>query len=147
MIPPLFFPNILRLWLWIDPYIRILLSPVRESFRNEYIKFVCLLKCLISFKNIDVLIFNMKIVLLLGYYNITNQNGKVVRFCLLKSSYRLGEDIIGVFDFSKATAKCVQVRFLLNFLPVCLFYFLRLKIIGYKFLHENDLFAVFSFQL
>lgn len=43
-----------------------------------------------------------------SYYNITNQNGKVVRFCLLKSSYRLGEDIIGVFDFTKATAKCVQ---------------------------------------
>ncbi|KAG8187843.1 hypothetical protein JTE90_001217 [Oedothorax gibbosus] len=43
-----------------------------------------------------------------SYYNITNQSGKVVRFCLLKSSYRLGEDIIGVFDFSQATVKCVQ---------------------------------------
>ncbi|XP_055940303.1 RAB6A-GEF complex partner protein 2-like isoform X3 [Argiope bruennichi] len=43
-----------------------------------------------------------------SYYNITNQNGKVVRFCLLKSSYRLGEDIIGVFDFSQGTVKCVQ---------------------------------------
>ncbi|XP_054721072.1 RAB6A-GEF complex partner protein 2-like [Uloborus diversus] len=43
-----------------------------------------------------------------SYYNITNQSGKVVRFCLLKSSYRLGEDIIGVFDFSKASVKCVQ---------------------------------------
>lgn len=52
---------------------------------------------------------------LTGYYNITNQNGRVVRFCLLKSSYRLGEDIIGVFDFSKATVKCVQVSFTLCF--------------------------------
>lgn len=43
-----------------------------------------------------------------SYYNITNQNGKVVRFCLLKSSYRLGEDIVGIFDFSQATVKCVQ---------------------------------------
>ncbi|GIY72062.1 RAB6A-GEF complex partner protein 2 [Caerostris extrusa] len=43
-----------------------------------------------------------------SYYNITNQSGKVVRFCLLKSAYRLGEDIIGVFDFSQGTVKCVQ---------------------------------------
>ncbi|XP_042900669.1 RAB6A-GEF complex partner protein 2 [Parasteatoda tepidariorum] len=43
-----------------------------------------------------------------SYYNITNQNGKVVRFCLLKSSYRQGEDIIGVFDFSQGSVKCVQ---------------------------------------
>lgn len=43
-----------------------------------------------------------------SYYNITNQSGKVVRFCLLKSSYRLGEDIIGVFDFTQGTVKCVQ---------------------------------------
>ncbi|XP_064474963.1 RAB6A-GEF complex partner protein 2-like isoform X2 [Ornithodoros turicata] len=43
-----------------------------------------------------------------NYYNITHQNGKVVRFCLLKSSFRLGEDIVGTFDFAEATIPCVQ---------------------------------------
>lgn len=43
-----------------------------------------------------------------NYYNVTHQNGKVVRFCLLKSSFRLGEDILGSFDFSEATIPCVQ---------------------------------------
>lgn len=40
---------------------------------------------------------------------ISNTWGKVARFCLFKSSYKLGEDIIGTFDFTVATVKCVQV--------------------------------------
>ncbi|XP_058809730.1 RAB6A-GEF complex partner protein 2 isoform X2 [Phymastichus coffea] len=44
-----------------------------------------------------------------NYYNITNQRGRVVRFCLFKNSYKLGEDIIGTFDFSNATVSCTQV--------------------------------------
>ncbi|CAG9857703.1 unnamed protein product [Phyllotreta striolata] len=44
-----------------------------------------------------------------NYYMITNGRGKVVRFCLFKSAYRLGEDIIGTFDFTVATVSCVQV--------------------------------------
>ncbi|XP_029839022.2 RAB6A-GEF complex partner protein 2-like isoform X1 [Ixodes scapularis] len=43
-----------------------------------------------------------------SYYNVTHQNGRVVRFCLLKTSFRLGEDIVGTFDFSEATVPCVQ---------------------------------------
>ncbi|XP_075752578.1 RAB6A-GEF complex partner protein 2 isoform X4 [Rhipicephalus microplus] len=43
-----------------------------------------------------------------SYYNVTHQNGRVVRFCLLKSCFRLGEDIVGMFDFSEATVPCVQ---------------------------------------
>ncbi|XP_023241130.1 RAB6A-GEF complex partner protein 2-like isoform X1 [Centruroides sculpturatus] len=49
-----------------------------------------------------------------SFYNITNQNGKVVRFCILKSAYRLGEDIIGIFDFTKATVPCVQFSVMLQ---------------------------------
>ncbi|CAD6231718.1 GSCOCG00001552001-RA-CDS [Cotesia congregata] len=44
-----------------------------------------------------------------NFYNITNGRGKVVRFCLFKNSYKLGEDIVGTFDFSNATVSCVQV--------------------------------------
>ncbi|KAG8221838.1 hypothetical protein J437_LFUL003472 [Ladona fulva] len=42
------------------------------------------------------------------YFNITNSKGNVVRFCIFKLSYKLGEDIVGTFDFSEATIPCVQ---------------------------------------
>jgi hypothetical protein len=45
-----------------------------------------------------------------NFYNITNSRGKVVRFCLFKQAYKLGEDIVGTFDFSDAAVPCVQVR-------------------------------------
>lgn len=44
-----------------------------------------------------------------NYYMITNTRGKVVRFCLFKPAYKLGEDIIGTFDFTVATVSCIQV--------------------------------------
>lgn len=40
---------------------------------------------------------------------ITNSRGKVGRFCLFKSAYKLGEDIVGTFDFSVGTVTCMQV--------------------------------------
>ncbi|XP_046399104.1 RAB6A-GEF complex partner protein 2 isoform X1 [Ischnura elegans] len=42
------------------------------------------------------------------YFNITNSKGNVVRFCIFKLAYKLGEDIVGTFDFSEATIPCVQ---------------------------------------
>lgn len=42
-------------------------------------------------------------------YVITNASGQVARFCLLKSSFKLGEDVIGIFNFSDAVVPCVQV--------------------------------------
>ncbi|XP_077299870.1 RAB6A-GEF complex partner protein 2 [Arctopsyche grandis] len=44
-----------------------------------------------------------------NFYMITNARGKVARFCLFKSAYKLGEDIVGTFDFSVGTVKCMQV--------------------------------------
>lgn len=44
-----------------------------------------------------------------NFYMISNTRGKVGRFCLFKSTYKLGEDIVGTFDFSVATVRCVQV--------------------------------------
>ncbi|XP_063977588.1 RAB6A-GEF complex partner protein 2 [Diachasmimorpha longicaudata] len=44
-----------------------------------------------------------------NFYNITNGRGRVVRFCLFKNSYKLGEDIVGTFDFSNATVSCAQL--------------------------------------
>ncbi|XP_022644969.1 RAB6A-GEF complex partner protein 2-like [Varroa jacobsoni] len=44
-----------------------------------------------------------------SYFNITQgSEHDVARFCLLKSNFRLGEDIVGTFDFSKGTIPCVQ---------------------------------------
>lgn len=44
-----------------------------------------------------------------NFYMISNTWGKVARFCLFKPAYKLGEDIIGTFDFTVATVHCVQV--------------------------------------
>ncbi|KAF4525037.1 hypothetical protein B566_EDAN001950 [Ephemera danica] len=44
-----------------------------------------------------------------NFYNITNSRGKVVRFCLFKQAYKLGEDIVGTFDFSDAAVACMQL--------------------------------------
>lgn len=41
-------------------------------------------------------------------YVITNQFGKVAKFCVLKSTYKLGEDIVGIFNFTETTVPCVQ---------------------------------------
>lgn len=43
------------------------------------------------------------------FYMIRNSGGKVVQFCLFKSAYKLGEDIVGTFDFTVATVHCMQV--------------------------------------
>lgn len=44
-----------------------------------------------------------------NFYLISNKRGKVGRFCLFKSAYKLGEDIVGTLDFSCRTVRCVQV--------------------------------------
>jgi len=43
-----------------------------------------------------------------SYFNIANTRGKVCKFCLFKRSYRLGEDIVGTFDFTAGNLTCVQ---------------------------------------
>ena len=40
---------------------------------------------------------------------ISSDIGRVGRFCLFKSSYKLGEDIVGTFNFERATVRCVQI--------------------------------------
>ncbi|XP_046991942.1 RAB6A-GEF complex partner protein 2 isoform X2 [Schistocerca americana] len=49
-----------------------------------------------------------------NFYNITNAKGKVVRFCLFKQAYKLGEDIVGTFDFTDSTVPCVQFSVMLQ---------------------------------
>ncbi|XP_077598210.1 RAB6A-GEF complex partner protein 2 [Stigmatopora nigra] len=41
-------------------------------------------------------------------YNITNVRGKVAKFCIFKTLYRLGEDIVGTFNFSDGDIPCLQ---------------------------------------
>ncbi|XP_052807566.1 RAB6A-GEF complex partner protein 2-like [Mya arenaria] len=41
-------------------------------------------------------------------YNITNTRGRVARCILFKTAFKLGEDIIGIMDFSDTTVPCVQ---------------------------------------
>lgn len=42
------------------------------------------------------------------FFDIKNTRGRVARLCLFKTSYRLGEDVMGLFDFSSADAQCMQ---------------------------------------
>lgn len=41
-------------------------------------------------------------------FNITNMRGKVAKFCIFKIVYRLGEDIVGTFNFSEGDIPCLQ---------------------------------------
>lgn len=41
-------------------------------------------------------------------FNITNSFGKVAKFFIYKTVYRLGEDIIGLFDFNESAVKCIR---------------------------------------
>jgi len=47
-------------------------------------------------------------------YVITNPFGQVAKFCLLKSSFKLGEDVIGIFNFTESTVPCVQFSVILQ---------------------------------
>ncbi|XP_035783753.1 RAB6A-GEF complex partner protein 2-like [Anopheles albimanus] len=44
-----------------------------------------------------------------NFFMINNKWGKVGRFCLFKSAYKLGEDIVATIDFSCGTVKCCQL--------------------------------------
>ncbi|KAF6197640.1 hypothetical protein GE061_008606 [Apolygus lucorum] len=44
-----------------------------------------------------------------NFYNVTNAKGKVGRFCLFKQAYRLGEDIVGTFEFTDSVVPCLQL--------------------------------------
>uniref|UniRef100_A0A3P8V1E6 GP1 homolog, RAB6A GEF complex partner 1 n=1 Tax=Cynoglossus semilaevis TaxID=244447 RepID=A0A3P8V1E6_CYNSE len=41
-------------------------------------------------------------------FNITNIRGKVAKFCIFKTVYRLGEEVIGTFNFSEGDIPCLQ---------------------------------------
>lgn len=41
-------------------------------------------------------------------YNIQSVNGAVGKFCLSKYYYRLGEDVLGTFDFSEGPISCIK---------------------------------------
>lgn len=43
-------------------------------------------------------------------YNIHSVNGAVGKFCLSKHYYRVGEDVLGTFDFQNSPIPCVKVR-------------------------------------
>ena len=43
------------------------------------------------------------------FYDIRNANGRVGKLCLFRTCYRLGEEIVGLFDFADSTVRCMQV--------------------------------------
>ena len=47
------------------------------------------------------------------FYDIRNSKGRVGRLCVFKTSFRLGEDIMGIFDFSDAESQCMQYSVIL----------------------------------
>ncbi|NWV62600.1 RGP1 protein, partial [Malurus elegans] len=44
----------------------------------------------------------------LHLYNISNTRGKVGTFCIFKTVYKIGEDVIGTFNFSEGDIPCLQ---------------------------------------
>lgn len=42
-------------------------------------------------------------------YSITNASGRVASFSLNKKAYKLGEDVIGRFNFDNCAVRCLQV--------------------------------------
>ncbi|XP_044300002.1 RAB6A-GEF complex partner protein 2 isoform X2 [Varanus komodoensis] len=44
----------------------------------------------------------------LHLYNISNSRGKVGTFCIFKAVYKLGEDVVGTFNFSEGDIPCLQ---------------------------------------
>jgi len=59
----------------------------------------------------------MKTLMLLFFadvYNIVSNRGSVGRFCLFKSAYRIGEEIVGSFDFSDSLIICLKVNILIG---------------------------------
>ena len=42
------------------------------------------------------------------FYDIRNSKGRVGRLCLFKSTFRLGEEIMGLFDFASSESQCMQ---------------------------------------
>lgn len=56
-------------------------------------------------------------------FNITNVRGKVAKFCIFKTVYRLGEDIIGTFNFSEGDIPCLQVCLTFLFINIIFFLF------------------------
>lgn len=72
-------------------------------------------------------------------YMITNQTGRIARFCLLKNTFKLGEDIVGLFDFTDSTVPCVQVT------VIAFIFYLQLITFFYKFFLSLSLsFTLFS---
>lgn len=47
-------------------------------------------------------------------FNITSTFGKVAKFFIFKTVYRLGEDIIGLFDFTEGLVKCIRYSVVLQ---------------------------------
>lgn len=47
-------------------------------------------------------------------YNIVSDRGSVGRFCLFKSAYRIGEEIVGSFDFSDSFIICLKFSVVLQ---------------------------------
>jgi len=43
-----------------------------------------------------------------SYFVIANTKGKVCKFCLYKKNFRLGEDVVGGFDFTVGDVECLQ---------------------------------------
>ena len=42
------------------------------------------------------------------FYDIRNSKGRVGRLCLFKNTFRLGEEIMGLFDFAASESQCMQ---------------------------------------
>jgi len=46
---------------------------------------------------------------LADHYNISTSKGKVAKFSIFKHNYKIGDDVIGLMDFSDGTVPCLKV--------------------------------------
>lgn len=77
------------------------------------LKFINLLSCFSPLLGYEFCVsVNMVMSIYISFtdmFNITNVRGKVAKFCIFKTVYRLGEDVIGTFTFSEGDIPCLQV--------------------------------------
>ncbi len=58
------------------------------------------------------------------FYDIRNSVGRVGKLCLFRTWYRIGEDIVGIFDFADSNVRCMQVcQFVLDCFVNCYNFF------------------------
>lgn len=106
----LYFERALFLWTF-----RSFESSAFKLLKREYKKLTMLFYFFKShFMTIIITINPFFLLVSSDVYNIVSERGSVGQFCLFKSAYRIGEEIVGSFDFSNSLIICLKVKYCLD---------------------------------